>query len=68
MSEIKWKNGRNKYTRNEINYMLQTQRAMIHNDLKKILTEQSEKNGEEEFTENNIEILEYLVDSRRVIF
>ena len=69
MSEIRWTNGKEEYSREEINYMLETQRAMIHNDLKYILSSQAEAKGlKGKFTENGDEVIEYLNEARRVVF
>ncbi len=69
MSEIRWQNGKDEYSREEINYMLETQRAMIHNDLKYILIAQAEAKGlKGKFTKNGKEIINCLNECRRVIF
>jgi len=69
MPEIRWTNGKEEYDREEITYMLETQRAMIHNDLKNILLEQAKAKGlNGKFTKNGNEIIDYLNSSRKVVF
>ena len=69
MPEIRWANGQDEYSREEINYMLETQRAMIYNDVKYLLIEQAEAKGKRgSLTKNGEEIAEALKDCRRVVF
>ena len=69
MSEIRWTNGQNEYSREEINHMLETQRAMIYNDVKYLLITQAEAKGKRgSLTKNGEEITEALKDCRRVVF
>lgn len=69
MPEIRWTNGKEEYDREEITYMLETQRAMIHNDLKHLMIKQAESYGiKGELTAHGDEIIEYLNDSRKVVF
>lgn len=69
MTEIRWTEGKDEYSREEINYMLQTQRAIIYNDVKYLLIAQAEAKGKRGgLTKNGEEIVEALKDCRRVIF
>ena len=69
MSEIQWINGKQEYSREEVKAMLQTQRAMIHNDLKHILISQAEKEGlKGQLTKQGNEVVEYLKNCRQVEF
>jgi hypothetical protein len=69
MPEIRWTNGQEEYSREEINYMLETQRAMIYNDVKYLLIAQAEAKGKRgSLTKNGEEIAKALKDCRRVVF
>lgn len=69
MSEIRWTHGKEKYDREEINSMLETQRAMIYNDVIYLLIAQAEAIGKRgSLTKNGEEIVEALKDCRRVVF
>ena len=69
MAEIRWTNGKDEYTREEVNYMLETQRAMISNDLKYLLIKQAESKGlKGKFTEDGNEIIDNVNDCRKVVF
>ena len=69
MAEIRWTNGQDEYTREEVNYMLETQRAMISNDLKYLLIKQAEDEGlKGKFTEKGSEIIDSVNDCRKVVF
>ena len=69
MAEIRWTNGKEEYTREEVNYMLETQRAMISNDLKYLLIKQAEAKGlKGKFTDEGSEIIDNVNDCRKVVF
>ena len=69
MSEIRWTTGQNEYSREEINYMLDSQRAMIYNDIKYLLLAQAEAKGKlGGLTKNGKEIEEALKNCRKVVF
>lgn len=46
MSEIRWTNGKSEYTREEIEHMLETQRAMIYNDAARLVNANCVERGE----------------------
>lgn len=69
MSEIRWEKGKEQYDRDEVFYMLETQRAMIYNDVTRLLIMQAEAKGlKGVLTDDGNEIIEYLKNSRKVIF
>ena len=69
MTEIRWTNGKEEYDRGEINYMLETQRAMILNDVKYLLIKQAEAKGlKGRFTEDGLEIIDSFPKVRKVVF
>ena len=69
MAEIRWTTGKNEYIREEINYMLETQRAMIINDTKYLLIKQAEEKGlKGKFTDDGLEVINNLNDCRKVVF
>ena len=69
MEEIRWTNGKEEYTREEVSYMLETQRAMISNDLKYLLIKQAESKGlKGKFTNEGSEIIDNVNDCRKVVF
>ena len=69
MSEIRWEKGKELYDRDEVFYMLETQRAMIYNDVIRLLIAQAEAKGlKGVLTDDGNEIIEYLKNSRKVIF
>ena len=45
MPEIRWEEGKELYDRDEVFYMLETQRAMIYNDVTRLLIAQAEAKG-----------------------
>ena len=57
-TEFRWRSGKEEYTVSEIEYMLQSQRAMIYNDVNKML--HHTRTGTEEV------IIEYLKDPRKL--
>ena len=69
MSEIRWEKGKELYDREAVFYMLETQRAMIYNDVTRLLITQAEEKGlKGVLTDDGNEIIEYLKNSRKVIF
>ena len=69
MTEIRWTNGKEEYDRDEVYYMLETQRAMIYNDMKKYFIKEAESKGlKGKLTEDANNALEALVKWRRVVF
>lgn len=69
MPEIRWTNGKEEYSREEINYMLETQRAMILNDVKYLLIKQAESKGlKGKFTDDGLEIIDSFLKVRKVVF
>ena len=69
MPEIRWTNGKEEYDREEIAYMLQTQRAMILNDMKYLLIRQAERKGlKGKFTDEGLEIIDSFPKVRKVVF
>ena len=69
MSEIRWEKGKELYDRDEVFYMLETQRAMIYNDVTHLLIAQAEAKGlKGVLTDDGSEVIEYLKNSRKVIF
>ena len=69
MSEIRWEKGKEQYDRDEVYYMLETQRAMIYNDVIRLLIAQAEAKGlRGVLTDDGNEVIEYLWNSRKVIF
>ena len=69
MPEIRWTNGKEEYSREEINYMLETQRAMTLNDIKYLLIKQAESKGlKGRFTEDGLEIIDSFPKGRKVVF
>ncbi len=66
MSEIRWTNGQEEYDREEITYMLETQRAMILNDIKYLLIKQAEcKELKSRFTDDGLEIIDIIPKVRK---
>lgn len=63
MTEIRWQSGKEEYTINEIEHMLQSQRAMIYNDINYLIRQQR---GGGKRSEEEIEIMDYLKDPRKV--
>lgn len=69
MPEIQWITGKDEYSRKEINNMLQTQRAMIFNDVKYLLTLQAKDKGlKGKFTKEGNEIIDNIGNCRKVKF
>lgn len=69
MQEIRWTNGKEEYDREEIAYMLETQRAMILNDIKCLLIKQAENKGlKGQFTEDGLKVIEAFLKIRKVVF
>ena len=69
MSEIRWTAGKDEYTREEVGYMLETQRAMIYNDIKYLLIKQAKEAGlSGVLTKEGSEINSYLTHCREVEF
>jgi len=69
MDEIQWTNGMQEYSRQEIAKMLQTQRAMIINDIKYLLIDQAERQGiKGNFTKDGTEIYKAIDNCRKVVF
>ena len=69
MSEIRWTTGKDEYTREEVSYMLETQRAMIYNDAARIVnancTERKETGKPNKFEKN---MLHFIKNCREVDF
>ena len=57
-TEIRWRSGKEEYTVQEIEYMLQSQRAMIFNDVNRMLHHAR--------TKSEKEIVAYLKNPRKV--
>lgn len=67
--EIEWFIGQDSYNRQEVESMLQTQRAMIHNDVKMLLIEQAEAiDLKGKLTKNGNEIMKFIRNCRKVHF
>ena len=67
MKEIRWQSGKEEYTKKEIEYMLESQRAMIHNDISYLLYTSSMKKGVQgEWSEEGKDIMSYLKNPRTV--
>jgi len=62
-TEIRWSSGQDEYTVSEIEYMLQSQRAMIYNDINHLIRQQK---GSGKRSKEEIEIMDYLRDPRKV--
>ncbi len=68
-NKIRWQIGEDSYDREEIEYMLQTQRAMIHNDTLSILSQQAEEHGlKGKLTKDGSEIIKHIRNCRKVKF
>jgi len=69
MSEVKWTNGKEEYTREEVSCMLEAQRAMIYNDTVRVInancTARNEA-GKPNQDENNL--LYFIKNCREVNF
>lgn len=69
MKEVRWQNGKEEYSRDEVYYMLETQRAMIYNDMKDYFIKEAESKGlKGKLTQEGSDALEALVKWRRVVF
>ena len=69
MENIRWTNGKDEYDRDEIAYMLESQRAMILNDIKYLLIRQAESKGlKGKFTDEGLEIIDSFPKVRKVVF
>lgn len=69
MDEIKWQNGKDQYDRSEIESMLETQRAMVLNDMKYYFIKQAENKGlKGKLTQEGNDALEALANMRKVVF
>ena len=69
MSDIRWTNGKEECTREEVSYMLESQIAMISNDLKDLLIKQAEAKGlKGKLTKEGGEIIDNVNDCRKVVF
>jgi len=62
-TEIRWTSGKEEYTVAEIEFMLQCQRAIIHNDINRLIFKQK---GSGKRSKEEIEIMDYLKDPRKV--
>ena len=62
-TEIRWTSGKDEYTTSEIEHMLQSQRAMIHNDINLMLIDQK---GTGKRSNDEIKLMEYLKNPRKV--
>ena len=62
-TEIRWTSGKQEYTVEEIEYMLQSQRAMIYNDINRLIFQQK---GSGKRSKEEIEIMDYLREPRKV--
>jgi len=68
--EIQWTNGKDEYTRQEIEDMLSTQRAMMHNDVIFLINShcKSDEGHVRDLTKKEYEIMDTLKNPRKVIF
>ena len=69
MENIDWQIGKEEFTREEVEKIVDTQRAMINNDIKMLLIEQSAKAGlKGKLTEVGNQIADELKVCRRPVF
>lgn len=69
MDEIKWQNGKDQYDRSEIESMLETQRAMVLNDMKYYFIKEAESKGlKGKLTQEGNSALDALANMRKVVF
>ena len=65
--EIQWKSGKESYTPSEIEFMLQTQRAMVYNDVNSLIQEICELRSEVgKMNEDELKIMGIIRNCRKV--
>lgn len=62
-NEIRWFSGKDEYSVKEIEHMPQSQRAMIYNDVNRLLCAQR---GSGKRTKQEVELMDYLRNPRKV--